>query len=177
MGREGGGGARQEPVLFTGTVADNIRLGAGGESAPASAVEAAARLANAHGFVTELAGGYGARLGQSGVRLSGGQRQRVAIARALLAGPRVLVLDEATSALDAESEGLVQVPISLPLPLPPSPSRSLSLVSNLSIPPPLSPSLPISLSLSLSLSLFLSLSFALSQSLSPPLALPLSPSL
>jgi ABC-type multidrug transport system fused ATPase/permease subunit len=73
-----------------------------------SAVEAAARAANAHGFITTTPKGYGAEVGERGARLSGGERQRVAIARALLLDPAVLLLDEATSALDSGSEAAVQ---------------------------------------------------------------------
>lgn len=96
----------QEPVLFTGTVADNLRYG----KADASLEELrdATRDANALGFVEALPRGFDTDLGPGGVQLSGGQRQRLAIARALLKDPRVLLLDEATSALDAESERLVQ---------------------------------------------------------------------
>lgn len=96
----------QQPVLFTGTVADNIRYGradAGDED-----IEAAAKAAYAHEFIERLPEGYQSFVGEGGVRLSGGQRQRIAIARALLADPRLLLLDEATSALDAESEYQVQ---------------------------------------------------------------------
>ncbi len=71
-------------------------------------MEAAARAAHAHEFVSRFPQGYATLVGERGVQLSGGQRQRVAIARALLKDPRLLVLDEATSALDAESEALVQ---------------------------------------------------------------------
>jgi ATP-binding cassette subfamily B protein len=96
----------QEPILFSGTVADNIRYGRPDSSD--AEVEAAARAANAHEFVGRFPDGYATRVGERGVQLSGGQKQRVAIARAVLKDPRVLVLDEATSALDAESEHLVQ---------------------------------------------------------------------
>uniref|UniRef100_A0A1I8FZW5 ABC transmembrane type-1 domain-containing protein n=1 Tax=Macrostomum lignano TaxID=282301 RepID=A0A1I8FZW5_9PLAT len=99
----------QEPMLFSCSVADNIRYGAALSSTTVSQadVEAAARLANAHGFVSALPQGYDTLVGERGVLLSGGQRQRVAIARAIVKNPRVLLLDEATSALDAESEYLV----------------------------------------------------------------------
>jgi ABC transporter fused permease/ATP-binding protein len=96
----------QEPVLFATTIADNIRYGRPG--ATDAEVEAAARVANAHEFVSRFPEGYGTKVGERGVQLSGGQKQRVAIARAVLKDPRLLVLDEATSALDAESEHLVQ---------------------------------------------------------------------
>ncbi len=97
----------QESVIFSGTVADNIRYGRPGASD--DEIEAAARAAHAHDFITALPGGYQARLGERGVTLSGGQRQRISIARAVLKDPPILLLDEATSALDAESERAVQV--------------------------------------------------------------------
>ncbi len=97
----------QDTVLFNDTVRANIAYGAGSKYSQAQ-VEAAARAANAHQFITELPRGYDTVLGERGTRLSGGQRQRIAIARALLTDPPILILDEATSALDTESERLVQ---------------------------------------------------------------------
>ncbi|SEK65689.1 ABC transporter transmembrane domain-containing protein [Halomonas daqiaonensis] len=96
----------QEPVLFTGTVAENLRFGR--PMANFDELHRAARDANALAFIEALPRGFDTSLGPGGVQLSGGQRQRLAIARALLKEPRVLLLDEATSALDAESEQLVQ---------------------------------------------------------------------
>jgi ATP-binding cassette, subfamily B, bacterial MsbA len=97
----------QDTVLFNDTVRANIAYGARTKYTDAQ-VEAAARAANAHGFISELPDGYATILGERGTRLSGGQRQRIAIARALLTDPPILILDEATSALDTESERLVQ---------------------------------------------------------------------
>ena len=96
----------QETVLFDDSVRVNIAYGRPGASQ--AEVEAAARAAHAHEFVTALDDGYDTRIGERGQRLSGGQRQRIAIARAILRDSPILILDEATSALDAESEMLVQ---------------------------------------------------------------------
>jgi subfamily B ATP-binding cassette protein MsbA len=96
----------QDAVIFEDTAFANIACGRPG--ATAAEVEAAARAAAAHDFISALPAGYQTELGPSGNRLSGGQRQRLALARALLRDPRVLLLDEATSALDAENEALVQ---------------------------------------------------------------------
>jgi subfamily B ATP-binding cassette protein MsbA len=96
----------QETLLFGGSVRENILYGR--LDATQAEVEAAARAANAHDFILQLADGYETLVGERGVKLSGGQRQRIAIARAILKDPRILLLDEATSSLDSESEGLVQ---------------------------------------------------------------------
>jgi ATP-binding cassette subfamily B protein len=92
----------QEPLLFSGSVAENIALT--DPDASSEAIVEAARLACAHDFIMELPGGYSANVGERGANLSGGQRQRLALARTLLSKPRLLVLDEATSALDYDTE-------------------------------------------------------------------------
>ena len=96
----------QEPFLFDDTIGANIAYAKAG--ATRAEIEAAARAAAAHDFITALPGGYGAMVGEAGARLSGGQRQRIAIARAFLKDAPILLLDEATSALDTESEAQVQ---------------------------------------------------------------------
>lgn len=100
------GNVNQEAILFNDTFYNNITFGV--ESATQEQVEQAARIANAHEFITASEDGYNMMLGDRGGRLSGGQRQRVSIARAILKNPPILILDEATSALDTESERLVQ---------------------------------------------------------------------
>ncbi|MGC6583117.1 MAG: ABC transporter ATP-binding protein [Akkermansiaceae bacterium] len=96
----------QTPVLFTGTIRENILLGRPG--ANSAEVEAAARKANAHDFILEQEDGYETAVSEKGSSLSGGQRQRIAIARAFLKDAPILLLDEATSALDNESEAKIQ---------------------------------------------------------------------
>lgn len=96
----------QDPVLFDDTIAANIAYGTPG--ATQADIEAAARAADAHDFVTGLPDGYATRVGEAGGILSGGQKQRVAFARAMLRGAPILLLDEPTSALDANSEAKVQ---------------------------------------------------------------------
>mmetsp|Transcript_20465 Transcript_20465/g.62301 ORF Transcript_20465/g.62301 Transcript_20465/m.62301 type:complete len:1315 (-) Transcript_20465:278-4222(-) len=98
----------QEPVLFSGSVKDNIAMGAGGRALTDEEIKQAAIKANADGFISAFPEGYDTDIGNGGDRLSGGQKQRVAIARALVHNPSVLLLDEATSALDSESEKVVQ---------------------------------------------------------------------
>lgn len=96
----------QDPILFNDTVYNNIVFGM--EGATHEQVEEAARIANAHTFITQLENGYDTIIGDRGGRLSGGQRQRLTIARAVLRNTPILILDEATSSLDTESERLVQ---------------------------------------------------------------------
>ncbi len=96
----------QEPVLFNDTIASNIALGT--PDASPEDIEQAARIANAHQFISLKENGYQSNIGDRGSKLSGGERQRVTIARAVLKNPPILILDEATSSLDTESERLVQ---------------------------------------------------------------------
>jgi len=96
----------QEPVLFSGSIFDNIAYSKPG--ATKDEVEAAAKMANAHDFIAAFADGYNTQVGEKGIQLSGGQKQRVAIARAIVRDPKILILDEATSALDTASERVVQ---------------------------------------------------------------------
>ncbi len=100
------GNVNQEAILFNDTFYNNITFGV--DNVTQAEVEEAARIANAHEFITQSEQGYDTNIGDRGSRLSGGQRQRVSIARAILKNPPILILDEATSALDTESERLVQ---------------------------------------------------------------------
>ena len=97
---------QQEPILFHRSLAENIAYGRPG--ATQAEIERAAKLANAHEFITRLPKGYATLVGERGIKLSGGERQRVALARAFLADAPILILDEATSSLDSESEALIQ---------------------------------------------------------------------
>ncbi|WP_414567587.1 ABC transporter ATP-binding protein [Nostoc sp. CCY 9925] len=95
----------QQSIMFSGTIAQNIAFGK--EFFDIQAVKAAAKIANAHEFISELPEGYRTWVGERGVNLSAGQKQRIAIARAVHLNPQILIVDETTSALDSESEALV----------------------------------------------------------------------
>ena len=99
------GVAPQKPLLFSGTIAENLRWA--NENASEEEVRAAARIACADEFVSSFPDGYDTLLGQNGVNLSGGQKQRLSLARALLKQPKILILDDCTSALDATTEAAV----------------------------------------------------------------------
>ena len=98
----------QDPVLFSGSISSNLLYGCCPNTTMMDDVKAAAKMANAHDFITSFPDGYDTPVGERGVALSGGQKQRVAIARAIIKKPSLLLLDEATSALDAASEQVVQ---------------------------------------------------------------------
>ncbi|MFX0107182.1 MAG: ABC transporter ATP-binding protein [Candidatus Hodarchaeota archaeon] len=100
------GMVHQDPFLFSATIRENISFGR--PEASLDEVEAAAKAAMIHDFITTLEDGYDAIIGERGVTLSGGQKQRVAIARALLANPRILILDDSTSSVDAKTEMMIQ---------------------------------------------------------------------
>ena len=98
----------QEPVLFSGTIAENIAYGDNTREVPLQEIIEKAKMAYIHRSIKQLPPGYDTRVGEKGSLLSGGQKQRIAIARALLRNPKLLLLDEATSALDTENEDVVQ---------------------------------------------------------------------
>ena len=98
----------QEPVIFSGTISDNISFASIDEDISPEAIEDAARKANIHDFISGLPDGYQTVVGERGAQLSGGQKQRIAVARAFLRDTDILILDEPTSALDSESAALIR---------------------------------------------------------------------
>jgi ATP-binding cassette, subfamily B, multidrug efflux pump len=96
----------QEPILFSGSIRDNIRYGR--PDANDDEVITAAKLAQAHNFISEFPDGYDTQLGQRGINISGGQKQRIAIARALIVKPTILIFDDSTSSVDVETESKIQ---------------------------------------------------------------------
>ncbi|SJZ32223.1 ABC transporter ATP-binding protein [Selenihalanaerobacter shriftii] len=104
--REQMGIVLQDPILFSGTIKENLIYGC--QDASDEYITAAAKAANAHEFITKFSKEYETQIGEKGVKLSGGQKQRIAIAMVLLKDPKILILDEATSSLDSESENLIQ---------------------------------------------------------------------
>jgi len=98
--------ALQEPILFSGTIRDNIKYGK--SDASDDEVVEAAKVAQAHDFIMGFPKGYDSEVGQRGVGLSGGQKQRISIARAILVKPKILILDDSTSSVDVETEALIQ---------------------------------------------------------------------
>jgi len=104
--REQIGVVLQEPLLFHGTIAENIAYGV--PDASREEIIWAAQAANAHDFIMSFPDGYDTHTGERGLRLSGGQKQRISIARAILKNPKILILDEATSSVDTETEKLIQ---------------------------------------------------------------------
>ena len=95
----------QEPLLFAGTILDNLRIN--NKNASDELIVKVTKRANAHDFIMKMPDGYNTQIGERGSSMSGGQRQRIAIARTLLSEPKMLILDEATSALDFESEKII----------------------------------------------------------------------
>jgi ATP-binding cassette subfamily B protein len=101
----------EDTFLFSATIAENIAFGA--PDATEDQIRLAARMAQAHEFIIELADGYDTMVGERGLSLSGGQRQRIALARALLRDPRVLILDDATSSIDAATEAEIRAALAM----------------------------------------------------------------